>query len=45
MVAWSNRRVIDVPIEEAIDGYQAVDLNGTLVHTARALGVCLGDRG
>lgn len=45
MVAWSNRRVIDVPIEEAIDGYQAVDLGGTLVHTARALGVCLGDRG
>ena len=43
MVAWSNRQVIDVPIEEAIAGYQAVDLKGTLVHTARALGICLGD--
>ncbi len=43
MVAWSNRQVIDVPIEEAIASYQAVDLNGTLVHTARSLGICLGD--
>ena len=43
MVAWSNRKVIDVPIEDAIASYQAVDLNGTLVHTARALGICLGD--
>lgn len=43
MVAWSNRKVIDVPIEEAIASYQAVDLNGALVQTARALGICLGD--
>jgi 6-phosphofructokinase 1 len=43
MVAWSNRQVIDLPIEEAIASYQAVDLKGTLVHTARALGICLGD--
>lgn len=43
MVAWSNRSVIDVPIEEAIASYQAVDLNGTLVRTARSLGICLGD--
>ncbi|MBU0799979.1 MAG: ATP-dependent 6-phosphofructokinase, partial [Alphaproteobacteria bacterium] len=39
MVAWSNRSVIDVPIEDAIAAYQQVDLNGTLVHTARALGI------
>ncbi|MBI1214198.1 MAG: ATP-dependent 6-phosphofructokinase [Alphaproteobacteria bacterium] len=43
MVGWSNRQVIDVPIEEAIASYQAVDVNGTLVHTARLLGICLGD--
>jgi 6-phosphofructokinase 1 len=43
MVAWSNRQVIDVPIQDAIASYQAVDLNGTLVQTARALGICLGD--
>jgi len=43
MVAWSNRKVIDVPIEEAIASYQIVDLKGSLVHTARALGICFGD--
>ncbi len=43
MVAWQNRRVIDVPIEEAIAHYQVVNVNGTLVHTARGLGVCFGD--
>lgn len=43
MVAWSNRRVIDISIEEAIASYQAVDLKGPLVHTARMLGICLGD--
>ncbi len=43
MVAWSNRQVIDVAIEDAIKAYQQVDLDGTLVHTARALGISLGD--
>ncbi len=43
MVAWSDREVIDVPIEDAIAAYQDVDINGTLVQTARALGICLGD--
>lgn len=43
MVAWSNRSVIDVPIEEAIASYQNVDLDGALVRTARSLGICLGD--
>ena len=43
MVAWSNRNVIDVPIEEAIASYQSVDLDGILVRTAKALGICLGD--
>jgi len=43
MVGWSNRGVFDVPIEEAIASYQEVDVNGPLVHTARMLGICLGD--
>ncbi len=43
MVAWANRQVIDVPIEDAIARYRPVELNGTLVRTARALGICFGD--
>ncbi len=45
MVAWQNRQVVDVPIEDAIATYQDVDVDGALVHTARALGICLGDEG
>lgn len=43
MVAWQNRQVVDVAIEDAIKAYQVVDLKGTLVQTARALGISLGD--
>lgn len=43
MVAWSNRRVIDVPIADAIRHNQQVERNGSLVNTARGLGICLGD--
>lgn len=43
MVAWSDRKVIDVPIAEATAHYQSVDLDGTLVKTARGLGICLGN--
>ncbi len=43
MVAWSNRQVVDVAIEDAIAAYQQIDLNGTLMQTARALGISLGD--
>ncbi len=43
LVAWRNRRVEDVPLEDAIANYHAVDVNGPVVHTARALGICLGD--
>lgn len=43
MVAWQNRQVIDVPIEQAIAGYQDVDVKGSLVKTARGLGICFGD--
>lgn len=43
MVAWKNRQVVDVQIEAAIAAYQVVDVNSSLVHTARALGISLGD--
>ena len=43
MVAWQERGVTDVPIADAIATYQDVDVNGALVHTARGLGICLGD--
>ncbi|MGE4350738.1 MAG: ATP-dependent 6-phosphofructokinase [Bdellovibrionales bacterium] len=43
MVAWSNRRVIDVPLEEATAHYQCVDPEGPLIKTARGLGICLGN--
>ena len=43
MVAWSNRMVIDVPIEDAIADYHEVELGGALIKTARDLGICLGD--
>jgi len=43
MVTWQNRQVVSVPIAEAIAQYRKVDLNGTLVKTARGLGICLGD--
>jgi len=43
MVAWQNREVVDVPMDQAIATYQAVDPDGALVRTARALGISLGD--
>ena len=43
MVAWQNRRVVDVPIEEAINRYQAVEPDDMLLHTARGLGIAFGD--
>lgn len=43
MVAWQNRQIVDVSIEDAIKAYQDVDTEGTMVQTARALGISLGD--
>ncbi len=43
MVAWWNRKVIDVPLEKVTGRSRTVDPDGTLVCTARALGICLGD--
>jgi 6-phosphofructokinase 1 len=43
MVAWSNRGVIDVPIADAVKEPHKVAPEGTLVKTARGLGICLGE--
>jgi ATP-dependent phosphofructokinase / diphosphate-dependent phosphofructokinase len=43
MVAWQNRGVVDVPLAEAIERPHEVDAVGTLVRTARGLGISLGD--
>jgi 6-phosphofructokinase 1 len=43
MVAWRDRKVIDVPIEEGISTYKVVDKDDSLVETALALGVYIGD--
>ncbi|NJK61856.1 MAG: ATP-dependent 6-phosphofructokinase [Synechococcaceae cyanobacterium SM2_3_1] len=43
MVAWQNRRVVDVPIEEAIAQYRSVEIDGALVATARGLNTYIGE--
>jgi ATP-dependent phosphofructokinase / diphosphate-dependent phosphofructokinase len=43
MVTWQNRQIVSVPIADAIAQYQAVNPKGTLVKTARGLGIYLGD--
>ncbi len=43
MVAWQNRAVVAVPIRQAFESFRNVDVAGPLVHTARSLGICLGD--
>lgn len=42
IVTWQNREVKDIPIEEAIASYQAVNPKEALVQTARGLGIYLG---
>ena len=43
MVAWRNRTIVDVALEDVIAAPALVDPEGPMVHTARGLGVCLGD--
>ncbi len=43
MVAWQRRNVVDVPLEEAVSRFQAVDADGALVRTARGLDISFGD--
>lgn len=43
MVAWTKRGITDVPIEKGIESYRAVEMDDTMMETARALGICFGD--
>lgn len=43
MVAWQNRTAVAVPIAEAIKKCRTVRLDGTMMHTARSLGISFGD--
>src|SRR5215468_4162270 len=43
MVGWWHRQVIDVPLAKVVGRSSTVDRDGTLILTARALGICLGD--
>ncbi len=44
LVAWQHRKVVDVPLDEVNSRDSLVEVNGTLVMTARGLDICLGDR-
>lgn len=44
MVAWQNREVTDVAIEDAIKECYTVPIDGVLVRTARSLGISFGDQ-
>ena len=43
MVAWQNREVVDVMLDDVITRNRCVNLDGALVRTARGLGISLGD--
>ncbi|MBS0519226.1 MAG: ATP-dependent 6-phosphofructokinase [Proteobacteria bacterium] len=43
MVGWWNRTVIDVPLDKVVGRSRTLDVDGALIRTARALGICLGD--
>ena len=45
MVAWQNRRVVDVPLAEAIAEYRGVEPDGALVATALGLNTYIGEVG
>jgi ATP-dependent phosphofructokinase / diphosphate-dependent phosphofructokinase len=44
MVAWQDRGVVDVPLSQVTIGARTLDPNGALVHTARGLGIHLGEQ-
>jgi 6-phosphofructokinase 1 len=43
MVAWQDRGVVDVPISKVVGGPRCVDPAGAIVHTARGLGIYVGE--
>lgn len=43
MVAWQNRRVVDVPLQEAVAHYRGVEPDDVLVSTAIGLNTYIGE--
>ena len=43
MVAYRHPGIVAVPLTEAIEKYNYIDLDSDLVATARGLGISLGD--
>jgi 6-phosphofructokinase 1 len=43
MVAWSDRRCIDVPLQAVLSRRHPVDPKGALPQTARGLGIYIGE--
>ncbi|MBF0374630.1 MAG: ATP-dependent 6-phosphofructokinase [Alphaproteobacteria bacterium] len=43
MVAWHDRSVVDVALEDVVGVYRCVDAGGALVRTARGLGIYVGE--
>lgn len=43
LVLWQDDMVVDIAIEKAASGFRSLDINSPLLHTARRLGICLGD--
>jgi 6-phosphofructokinase 1 len=43
VVVCQNNTITHVPIEQTINTYNHVNVHGNLMHTARGLGICLGD--
>ena len=43
MVAWQYRQVVDVLLDDVTSRTRILDLDETMVQTARGLGICLGD--
>jgi 6-phosphofructokinase 1 len=43
MVAWKDRKVVDVPIDEGISTYKNVERKDSLVETALSLDIYIGD--
>lgn len=43
VVVTQNNMITHVPMEQTINTYNTVKVQGQLVHTARGLGICLGD--
>ncbi|MCP5364389.1 MAG: ATP-dependent 6-phosphofructokinase [Hyphomicrobiales bacterium] len=43
VVVWEAGKIMDVPLDEVAGQTRELKLNGTLVQSARKMGICLGD--